>query len=82
MSIFNKRNALFGWVAWLATKRIVKQKAKAAVPGTVEGTRRPNRPALLAGVMAALGALVFWRKSSGGASDSAGHDHSGHDHKQ
>lgn len=75
MSIFNKRNALFGWVAWLAAKRVVKKKAKAAVPGTVEGTRRPNRPALVAGVMAALGALVFWRKASGDRPDDAGHDH-------
>lgn len=77
MSIFNKRNALFGWVAWLAAKRVVKKKAKSAVPGTVEGTRRPNRPALVAGVMAALGALVFWRKGSGDSGD-AGHDHSEH----
>ena len=76
MSIFNKRNALFGWVAWLAAKRVVKKKARAAVPGTVEGSRKPNRPALVAGVMAAVGALAFWRKSSGGGSDRAGHDRS------
>jgi len=28
MAIFNRRNAVLGWLAWLAGKRVLKRKAK------------------------------------------------------
>ena len=64
MSIFNKRYAVLGWLTWVGAKTVVKHKARQAVPGTVEGTRRPNKGAIAAGVAAVVGALWFWRKSS------------------
>ncbi|HWG56446.1 MAG TPA: hypothetical protein VNT58_07985 [Gaiellaceae bacterium] len=62
MSIFNRRNAAFGWVSWLVAKRVLKKKAKDAVPGTVEGSRRPNKSALAAALAGIAGALWFWRR--------------------
>ena len=53
-----------GWVSWLVAKRVLKKKAKDAVPGTVEGSRRPNKGAIAAGIAAVVGVLWFWRKSS------------------
>ena len=64
MGIFNRRNAVVGWLSWLVAKRVLKKKAKDAVPGTVEGTKRPNKGAI-ATVLAALGGLLwFWRRKS------------------
>ena len=64
MSIVNRRNAVLGWLSWLGLKHVVKRKAKDAVPGTVEGSRRPNKGAIAAGLAAIGGLLWFWRKSS------------------
>jgi len=67
MGIVNRRNAVLGWVTWLTAKRVMKKKAKDAIPGTVEGTKRPNKGALVS-VVAALGGVVwFWRRK--GADD-------------
>jgi hypothetical protein len=62
MGIVNRRNAVFGWGVWQFAKRALKRKAKAAVPGTVEDSRRPNKSAIVSAVAAAFGALWFWRK--------------------
>ena len=62
MSIFNRRNALMGWLAWVGAKTVLKRKARQAVPGTVEGTKRPNKSAIAAGVAAVVGVLWFWHK--------------------
>ena len=67
MSIFNKRYAVLGWLTWVGAKTVVKHKARQAVPGTVEGSKRPNKGAIAAGVAAVVGVLWFWRKSSGDA---------------
>ena len=61
MSIFNKRYAVLGWLTWVGAKTVVKHKARQAMPGTVEGSKRPNKGAI------AVGVLWFWRKSSGDA---------------
>ncbi len=64
--MLNRRQALIGYLAYAAgkpiLKRVVRSKAKSAVPGTREGSRTPNRAAIVAAVAAALGALMFWRK--------------------
>ena len=67
MSIFNKRYAVLGWLTWVGAKTVVKHKARQAVPGTVEGSKRPNKGAIAAGVAAVVGVLWIWRKSSGDA---------------
>jgi LPXTG-motif cell wall-anchored protein len=64
MSIFNRRYALLGWLTWVGAKTMMKRKAKQVVPGTVEGTRRPNKGAIAAGLAALGGAIWFWRRKS------------------
>ena len=65
MGIFNKRNAVVGWLSLIVAKRVLRKKAKDALPGTVEGSKRPNKGAI-ATLVAALGGLLWWkrRKSS------------------
>ena len=65
MSIMNRRNAVIGWLTWLTAKRVLKKKAKEAVPGTVEGSKRPNKGAIAAGLATLGGALWFWRRRQG-----------------
>ena len=64
MSIVNRRNAMLGWLTWLTAKRVLKKKAKEAVPGTVEGSKRPNKGAIVSAFAALGGALWFWRRKS------------------
>lgn len=64
MSIVNRRNAMLGWLTWLTAKRVFKTKAKEAVPGTVEGSKRPNRGAIISALAALGGALWFWRRKN------------------
>ncbi len=53
-----------GWLTWIVAKRVLKKKAKDAVPGTVEGSKRPNKGAIAAVLATIGGALWFWRKQS------------------
>jgi hypothetical protein len=62
MSIMNRRNAVLGWLTWLTAKRVLKKKAKDAVPGTVEGSRKPNKGAIVSLLAAVGGVLWFWRR--------------------
>jgi len=62
MSIFNKRNAVVGWVVVKAGKRAAKRKAGEISPTAV------RTGGAAAGALAALGGLVFfWRKKRTGA---------------
>jgi hypothetical protein len=65
VSILNKRNAVLGWSVWQVSKRVAKRKAKQALPGRVEDTRRPNKGAIASGLAAVGGALWFWRRKRG-----------------
>lgn len=62
MSIFTKRNAVTGWLTWLVAKRVLKKKAQDALPGTVEGSKRPNKGAIATLLAGVGGVLWFWRK--------------------
>lgn len=66
MGIFKKRNAVLGWAAWKVGKRVIKRKAKSAVPGSGGESGRAGKAGLLAGLAALGGALLFWRRRSGG----------------
>lgn len=65
MSVFNRRNAAVGWVAWRVGKRVLKRKAKGALPAVDLESRKPKRSAVALLAAGALGALTFWRKRSG-----------------
>ena len=62
MGIVNRRNAMLGWTVWQVGKRVAKRKAKGAVPGVDAKTKRLNKPAIIAGLAAVGGLLMFWRK--------------------
>jgi len=70
MAIFNRRNALVGWAAWLAGKRVLKRRARAAVPSVDPETKRPNRSAVALLIAAAVGVATFWRRHGGGGGES------------
>jgi hypothetical protein len=60
MSILNRRNAVVGWAVTKVAKRVVKKKAADVTPSARTG-------GAAAGALAALGgALLFWKKRSGG----------------
>jgi hypothetical protein len=59
--MFSKKNAFIGWLVWTLGKPIAKQKAKQAVTGKRGGIAA----ATVAGVGAAVGGLMFWRKRRG-----------------
>ena len=64
MGIMNRRNAMLGWVVWQAGKRMAKKKAKAAIPGRVDDSMRPNRSAIASLFVVVLGALWIWYRLS------------------
>ena len=66
MGIFNRRNAAVGWLALLVGKRVLKKKAKDAVPTIDSQSKKPNKSAIALLVAGTVGALTFWRKRSGG----------------
>jgi hypothetical protein len=59
--MFSKRNAFIGWLVLTLGKPFAKQKARHAVSGKRGGVLA----AALAGVGAAVGGLMFWRKRRG-----------------
>ncbi len=67
MGIVNRRNAALGWAVLNIGKRVAKRKAKAALPGTDEGSRLGSGKLLVP--LAGLGALLFWRKRGGDSPD-------------
>jgi hypothetical protein len=64
MGIVNRRNAVLGWTVWQVGKRVAKRKAKAVVPAVDRERKRLNKPAIIAGLAAVGGALMFRRKKS------------------
>ncbi|HET7043652.1 MAG TPA: hypothetical protein VFI37_02275 [Gaiellaceae bacterium] len=66
MSVFNRRNALVGWAALAVGKRVLKKKAKDAVPAIDAESKKPNKSATALLVASAVGLLTFWRKRAGG----------------
>lgn len=71
MSIFNRRNAAVGWLAWAVGKRVLKRKAKEAVPKVDSETKRPNKSAIALLIASAVGVATFWRTRSGDDDQSA-----------
>jgi hypothetical protein len=66
VAVFNRRNAAVGWLTWTVGKRVLKRKAKDAVPSIDAETKKPNKSAIALAAASAVGLLTFWRKRSGG----------------
>ena len=66
MSILNRRNAVLGWVAWALGKRVLKRKAKSALPAVAAQTRKPKRSAIAGLLAGAAGVAAFVRSRSRG----------------
>ncbi|HET9324713.1 MAG TPA: hypothetical protein VFO03_12610 [Gaiellaceae bacterium] len=65
MGIINRRNAVLGWAAWQAGKRVAARKARSeARRGT--GSSRAKKGAIVSAVAAVGGALWFLRRRRGG----------------
>ncbi|HEV8251500.1 MAG TPA: hypothetical protein VGQ15_16130 [Gaiellaceae bacterium] len=56
--MFNRRYAFIGWLVWNVAKQVGKRKAKRAVPSVDMEKKRPNRPAIIA-VLVALGGTAW-----------------------
>jgi hypothetical protein len=65
VGIFNRRNAAVGWLTWMVGKRVLKKKAKDAVPSIDPESKKPNKSAIALVVAGLVGVLTFWRKRSG-----------------
>jgi hypothetical protein len=65
VTVFNRRNAAVGWVAVVVGKRVLKKKAKNAVPAIDPESKKPNKSAIALLIAGTVGALTFWRKRSG-----------------
>jgi hypothetical protein len=59
--MFSKKNAFIGWLVLTLGKPIAKRKAKQAIGGKRGGAVA----ATVAGLGAAAGGLMFWRKRRG-----------------
>jgi hypothetical protein len=66
MSIFNRRNAFFGWAVWSVGKRAAKRKAKGAVPDKKTSAAVGGAAAALGGVAVAARKL---KRRSGSSDD-------------
>jgi len=66
MSVLNRRNAVFGWVVYQVGIRVIKRKAKQAVPAIDTESKRPNKSAIALMIASAVGVLTFWKRRSGG----------------
>jgi MYXO-CTERM domain-containing protein len=62
VTVFNRRNAVVGYLAIAVGKRALKKKAKDAVPAIDAETKRPNKSATALLLAGAVGALTFWRR--------------------
>jgi len=72
VGVFNRRNAAVGWLTWSVGKRVLKRKAKGAVPAIDTETKKPNKSAVALLAASAVGALTFWKKRSGGGGSADG----------
>ena len=64
--VFNRRNAVMGYIAWQGWKKVLKMKARSTVPSVDRETKKPNRSAIALLVVGALMVATLKRKRSGG----------------
>jgi hypothetical protein len=64
MAVFNRRNAAVGWLALFVGKRVLRRKAKQAVPALDPESKRPNKSAVALLAASVVGVATFWRRRS------------------
>ncbi len=65
MGVFNRRNAVVGWVVLAVGKRVAKKKARDAAPAIDPETKKPNKSAVALLIASAVGLATFWRSRAG-----------------
>lgn len=63
--VFNRRNAIMGYIAWQGWKKVLVMKARSTVPSVDRETKKPNRSAIALLVVGALTVATLKRKRSG-----------------
>jgi hypothetical protein len=68
MSVMNRRNAVFGWIAWAIAKEALRSKSRHVVQRNRTSSRR--KLVVPAAVAAAVGgAVLLWKRQQGGGED-------------
>jgi hypothetical protein len=67
MSVMNRRNALFGWLAWAIAKEALRSKTRHTVHRNDTSSKR--KLVVPAAIAAAVGGAVFFWKRQGGDGD-------------
>jgi hypothetical protein len=52
--VFNRRNAVMGYIAWQGWKEVFKIKARSTVPSVDRETKKPNRSAIALVILGAV----------------------------
>jgi hypothetical protein len=68
--VFNRRNAVMGYVAWQGWKKVIKMKAQSAVPAVDRESKKPNKSAIAVFLVGALTLATLRRKRPGDDADS------------
>jgi hypothetical protein len=63
--VFNRRNAVMGYIAWQGWKKVLKMKARSTVPSVDPETKKPNKSAIALAVLGALTVATLKLKRSG-----------------
>ena len=71
MSVMNRRNAIFGWIAWAIAKEALRSKSRRVVPKSDSTRSKLVVPAAIAAAVG--GAVLFWKRQQGGGDDPADH---------
>jgi len=64
--VFNRRNAVMGYIAWQGWKKVIKMKARSSVPSIDAKTKKPNRSAIALAVVGATTIVVMKLKRTQG----------------
>ena len=68
MSVMNRRNAVFGWIAWAIAKEALRSKTRHTVHRNGGSSR--SKLVVPAAIAAAIGgAVFFWKRQSDNGDD-------------
>ena len=75
MSVMNRRNAVFGWLAWSIAKEALRSKSRNVIPKHAKnGTSTRRKLVVPAAIAAAVGgAVLFWKRQQDDGDEHADH---------